>query len=60
VITDKTTTYIGDSVYARFDGWQIVLSTERSGGIHWIALEPEVLKELIEFAERHLGRIASS
>jgi hypothetical protein len=56
VITDKTTTHIGDGVYARFDGWQIVLSTERVSGIHWVALEPEVLRELIAFAESHLGR----
>lgn len=46
--------YIGDGVYASLDpGLMIILRTERGSYImeqHWIALEPEVLHELVLFA----------
>lgn len=44
--------YIGDGVYASFDGYQVWLRTERYGGIHAIALEPEVLSVLDEYVTR--------
>ena len=50
--------YIGDGVYASFDGYQIWLKTQRGGGFAgltqaWdaIALEPEVFRELLAFAK---------
>lgn len=51
--------YIGDGVYAQLDpGHMIVLRTARGeefyGGVHWIALEPEVFTELLNFA-REIG-----
>ena len=52
--------YIGDGVYASYDpGHMIVLTTTRgslaqqlagNGARHWIALEPQVLAELISYA----------
>ena len=45
--------YIGDGIYASFDGYQIILkanSTENPTDT--IALEPEVLNALIEYARR--------
>jgi len=39
-------TYLGDGVYARFDGWQVWLRAPREGGDHVIALEPEVYRAL--------------
>lgn len=45
-------TYLGDGVYASFDGYQIWLRTERENGVHEIALEPPVAKAFIAFAER--------
>lgn len=44
-------TYLGDGLYASFDGWQIILRAPRSGGDHWVALEPEVWRALSRFAE---------
>ena len=44
--------YIGDGVYARFDGHQIVLET--SNGVsttNRIALEPEVLRQMDQYRE---------
>jgi hypothetical protein len=43
-------TYLGDGLYASFDGYQIVLRAPRDGGDHWVALEPEVFAALVKFA----------
>jgi len=46
-------TYLGDSVYAHFDGYHIVLTTENGcGPSNTIALEPPVFAHLVEYAER--------
>jgi hypothetical protein len=52
--------YIGDGVYASFDGWHIILQTwkdrpgdydpERMGHVHRIALEGPVLERLMKYA----------
>lgn len=45
--------YLGDSVYAEFDGYHIVLTTENGfGPSNTIALEPQVLKALDLFREQ--------
>ena len=45
------TRYIGDGVYASFDGYQIWLKTDRGDGMmHEIAIEPEVLSALNAYA----------
>jgi len=41
--------YIGDGVYASFDGYQIWLTTERDGRTHSIALEAETFDALIQY-----------
>lgn len=39
--------YIGDSVYAEFNGWGVTLTTENGRGpSNTIVLEPEVLRAL--------------
>jgi hypothetical protein len=44
--------YLGDSVYADFDGYHVVLTTENGyGPSNTIALEPEVLDALERFCE---------
>ena len=46
-------TYLGDSVYAEFDGNGIVLTTENGDGpSNTIVLEPEILTALNNFVER--------
>jgi len=47
-------TYLGDGLYASYDGWQIVLRAPREGGDHFVALEPEVWSALLAF---HRGLI---
>lgn len=51
--TGKLKEYIGDSVYANFDGYHIVLTTENGyGPSNTIALEPPVLNCLVEYVKR--------
>jgi len=47
--------YIGDGVYASFDGYQIWLWTERDGQDHNIAVEPEVWVSLKAYARKIWG-----
>ncbi len=48
----KQEEYLGDGVYASFDGWQIWLRTPCETGDHEIALEPSFLAALNTFVER--------
>ena len=49
-MTGEMQRYIGDGVYASFDGYQIWVRAERDGMIHSIALEVGVLNMLIDYA----------
>ena len=49
---DKPETYLGDGVYAAFDGWHIVLDLRGQDDTTRIALEPEVLAQLIKFRDK--------
>jgi len=41
--------YLGDGVYAEFDGYHIVLTTENGDSItNTIYLDPEVVRSLLE------------
>ena len=51
--------YLGDSVYADFDGFGIVLTTENGqGASNTIFLEPSVLASLNEYVDRLNSRAA--
>jgi hypothetical protein len=50
--------YLGDSVYAEFDGYQIALTTENGGAndpSNTICLEPAVVVALQEFIRKVEG-----
>lgn len=48
--------YLGDSVYAQFDGYHIVLTTENGyEATNTIALEPAVYHALIHYRQRLLA-----
>jgi hypothetical protein len=38
----KGEVYLGDGLYASWDGWQVNLRAPRKDGDHWVALEPAV------------------
>jgi hypothetical protein len=45
--------YIGDGVYADFDGWHIKLTTENGIEVlQTIFLEPEVFHALVQYKDR--------
>lgn len=45
-------TYLGDGLYASFDGFMWKLRAPREDGDHWVGLEPSVLREFEEFVKR--------
>ena len=45
-------TYLGDALYASFDGWYVVLRALRDDGNYWITLEPAVLSAFIDYVEK--------
>lgn len=45
-------TYLGDGLYASFDGFSFVLRAPRADGDHFVALEPGVLRAFEEFVKR--------
>lgn len=53
-----TEAYIGDGLYASFDGYSFWLRAQRDGGDHEVALEPDVLAEFLAFIEA--VRVANS
>jgi hypothetical protein len=44
-------TYLGDGLYASFDGWQIRLRTSREGGDHEVYLDATVLRAFLTFVD---------
>jgi len=52
--------YLGDSVYAEWDGLGVILTTENGmGPSNRIVLEPEVLAELDSYLARLRQRLAA-
>ena len=47
-------TYLGDGLYASFDGFMFTLRAPREGGDHWVGLEPQVMEAFDEFRRRML------
>lgn len=52
---DRREVYLGDGLYASYDGFSITLRAPRSEGNHWVALEPAVLQALIHYVEQVRG-----
>lgn len=48
----STRIYLGDCLYAHFDGYNFILSTERENGIHWVVLEQPVFQDLIQYRKK--------
>lgn len=44
--------YLGDGVYASFDGYQVWLRTGESYDVQRIAIEPNVLEALVAYYRR--------
>lgn len=48
-------TYLGDGLYASFDGYQIMLRAPRENGDHYVALEPNVYAAFCKFADKFIA-----
>ena len=55
-MTKQQESYIGDGLYASFDGFMITLRAPREHGDHVVALEPLILKAFIDYA-MHVGML---
>jgi hypothetical protein len=44
--------YLGDGVYASFDGFQIWLDTRAQSPVNRIALDPQTYSALLRYAQR--------
>jgi hypothetical protein len=49
-------TYLGDGLYASFDGWQIVLRAPDDPVDRVVYLDPEVMDALIKFSNALRGK----
>lgn len=49
--------YLGDGVYAYFNGYDVTTETERGSTMHYIGWEPETLRALLAFASKHYKSI---
>ena len=47
--------YLGDGLYARQDGFMVILRAPREGGDHWVGLEWEQVEGLLRFLEDAWG-----
>jgi hypothetical protein len=52
---DQAEIYLGDGLYASFDGFAFWLRAPRETGDHRVALEPDVLRAFLYFIERTKG-----
>jgi hypothetical protein len=46
--------YLGDGLYASFDGWMFRLWTERENGVHEVFLEPSVVARFNAYAKHKM------
>lgn len=59
VSIDKDATYLGDGLYADFDGYQICLyASDGIGPTDTVYLEPQVLERFLEYVKKLKGEIA--
>lgn len=49
-------TYLGDGLYASFDGFQFTLRAPRSEGDHFVSLEPVVLDAFFAYVKKEMER----
>jgi hypothetical protein len=50
--------YLGDGLYASFDGFMFTLRAPREHGDHWVGLEPNVLMAFDAYRKRALHAAA--
>ena len=51
-MSERNETYLGDGLYAFFDGFMLTLRAPRMGGDHFVCLEREVFAAMLKFMEQ--------
>jgi len=51
-MTETNETYLGDGLYASFDGWQVCLRAPREHGDHVVYLDGRVLEAFEAWVQR--------
>jgi hypothetical protein len=54
-LEDEREVYLGDGLYALFDGWQFRLRAPREHGDHVVFLEPHVMEKFLTFVASTAG-----
>jgi hypothetical protein len=52
MIANPNEEYLGDGLYVSYDGFQIYLRAPRIGGDHFVAIEPLVFQELLNYVKK--------
>jgi len=47
--------YLGDGLYARDDGYALILYAQREEGVHWVSLDDHVLCRFLELVKEIRG-----
>lgn len=50
-------TYLGDGLYASYDGYQFILRAPREDGDHWVALELPVYRTFVRYAQHTVNTL---
>jgi hypothetical protein len=53
-------TYLGDGLYASFDGLMFKLRAPREDGDHWVGLDPDVFNALIRFRAKTFAALEAA
>lgn len=54
-MSETKESYLGDGLYASYDGYMLKLRAPRIDGDHEVYLEPGVMQEFMAFVERAYG-----
>jgi hypothetical protein len=56
MMSEREESYLGDGLYASFDGFMFTLRAPREDGDHWVALEPQVMEAFLAFVIEKQGK----
>ena len=59
-MTTRKETYLGDGLYASFDGFSVILRAPRRGGDHTVLLEPQVYEALTKYVAHLKANMGSA
>lgn len=55
-MSERKEVYLGDGLYASFDGFMFTLRAPRGDVDHWVGLEPSVMQAFLAFVIEKQGK----